>query len=104
MSIQKLDPQQAKRNLEIDKNSILIDIRTEAEYKEGYIPGCMHIPLAELADTIQQVAQDYDKPIYYYCRSGVRTITAGIVLEQLGYTNLYDIGGILNWPYEICRD
>lgn len=101
MSVNKLSMQEAKANLEADKNILLIDIRSKAEYDEGHIAGSIHIPLPELEMRIEEEATDLDRPIYFYCRSGVRTLTAGAILEHLGYTNLYDIGGIINWPYEI---
>lgn len=101
MSVNKLNMQEAKANLDADKDIILIDIRTKAEYDEGHIPGSIHIPLPELEMRIEEEAPDLDQTIYFYCRSGVRTLTAGAILEYLGYTNLYDIGGIINWPYEI---
>lgn len=101
MSIKKITMHEAKVNLEQDKSIILIDIRTQAEYDEGHIPGCIHIPLAELEMRIDEVADSLDQTIYYYCRSGVRTITAGAILEDMGYTCLYDLGGIINWPYSI---
>nr|WP_302598838.1 rhodanese-like domain-containing protein [uncultured Cellulosilyticum sp.] len=101
MSIEKLNVQEAKANLDTNKEIILIDIRSRAEYEEGHIPGCIHIPLPELEMRIEEVAPDFDQPIYYYCRSGVRTLTAGAILEHMGYTNLYDMGGIMSWPYEI---
>lgn len=101
MSIYKLNMQEAKANLDANKDIILIDIRSQAEYDEGHIPGCIHIPLPELEMRIEEVAPDLEQTIYYYCRSGVRTLTAGAILEHMGYTNLYDIGGIINWPYEI---
>ena len=52
---------------------------------------------------IDEVAPRLDQEIYYYCRSGVRTLTASAILESMGYTKLYDIGGIINWPYEITK-
>lgn len=101
MSVNKLNMQEAKANLDADKDIVLIDIRSKAEYDEGHIPGSIHIPLPELEMRIEEEAPDLDQTIYFYCRSGVRTLTAGAILEHLGYTNLYDIGGIINWPYEV---
>lgn len=104
MSIKKLSMKQAKEKLDVDKDIILIDIRTHEEYDTGHIPGCIHIPLQELEMRIGDVAPHLDQVIYYYCRSGVRTLTAGAILDYMGYTNLYDIGGIIDWPYSIETD
>ena len=101
MSINKLSMEEAKANLDKNTDIVLIDIRTKQEYTEGHIPGAINIPLQELGMCIDEVAPDFDQTIYFYCRSGVRTLTAGVILETLGYTDLYDMGGIISWPYEV---
>lgn len=81
-------------------NVYVIDVREVDEYESGHIKNSINIPLGSLT-TI-----DYDKSakIIVYCRSGNRSKTAKELLEKLGYTNVYDMGGINNWPYVIEQD
>ncbi|MEG0014457.1 MAG: rhodanese-like domain-containing protein [Cellulosilyticaceae bacterium] len=83
----------------VEQNGILLDIRTKEEYEERHIEGCEFIPLNVLGHQIEDVIEDYDRPIILYCRSGQRTKVAAVVLKELGYTQLYDLGGMNNWFY-----
>ena len=87
-------------NYESYDNVYVLDVREVDEYEEGHIKNSVNIPLGSLT-TI-----DYDKnaKIIVYCRSGNRSKTAKELLEKLGYTNVYDMGGINNWPYTIEQD
>ncbi|MDF2891608.1 MAG: Rhodanese-related sulfurtransferase [Clostridia bacterium] len=95
-----LEQEEAKKNMDADKSIILLDVRTPEEYAEVHIPGSILIPL----DTIQKEAMnklpDKDATIYVYCRSGNRSASASKILVDLGYKNIYNIGGIATWPYE----
>lgn len=79
-----------------DENYILIDVREIDEYNEGHIPGAVNIPVG----SITTVDYSKDKTLIVYCRSGSRSNTAAIKLKNMGY-NVKDMGGILNWTYEI---
>lgn len=79
----------------------LIDVRTPEEYKEGHIKGSILIPLSELNEKIESSVKDKNSEIIVYCRSGNRSKTASYELLELGYKNVYDLGGIIDWPYEI---
>ena len=87
-------------NYESYDNVYVLDVREVDEYESGHIKNSVNIPLGSLT-TI-----DYDKnaKIIVYCRSGNRSKTAKELLEKLGYTNVYDMGGINNWPYTIEQD
>ena len=79
-----------------DKSYILIDVREDYEFKEGHIPGAVNIPLGN----ITKVDYSLDKILIVYCRSGNRSNQAAIKLKNMGY-NVKDMGGILDWTYEI---
>ena len=79
-----------------DENYILIDVREDYEFREGHIPGAVNIPLGN----ITSVDYSKDKTLIVYCRSGNRSNQAAIKLKNMGY-NVKDMGGILDWTYEI---
>jgi phage shock protein E len=76
----------------------LIDVRTPGEYESGYIPTAKNIPVNELQERSSEL--DPDKRIYLYCRSGNRSATAAKILEDAGFTDVVDYGGINNWKGE----
>lgn len=90
----KLAPVVAKASLENDKSIILLDVRTEQEYNEKHLPGSLLIPDFELAQRAEKELPDKDAVIFIYCRSGNRSRTSAIKLLEMGYTQVYDIGGI----------
>lgn len=79
---------------------ILLDVRSEAEYKEKRIDGAMLIPVDEIDERAPEELPDKNAVILVYCRSGQRSAAAARDLVQMGYTNVYDFGGIIDWPYE----
>lgn len=80
---------------------ILIDVRTSGEYGTGYIPGAINIPVEELANRLDEVPKDV--PVVLYCRSGNRSADASEILLENGFTDVYDLGGIQDWNYDIVR-
>ena len=76
------------------KNAVLLDVRTLEEYQEGYLEGAILLPLAELESKVSVKIPVADTPIYIYCRSGRRAGTAVEKLTSLGYTELYNLGGL----------
>lgn len=84
-------------NLDEKENVVIIDVRTVEEYKEGHIDGAINLPL----DIISNIDVSKDKKIIVYCRSGRRSNLAAIELIGLGYKNVYDMGGIIDWPYDL---
>lgn len=73
----------------------LVDVRTAEEFGDGYIPGAINISLQELEQKINRIPKD--KPVIVYCRSGNRSSFAVNILRQAGYTEVYDLGGIIDW-------
>lgn len=79
---------------------ILLDVRTLEEYNAQHIVDAISLPLNELDEKASSILQILDQPIVLYCRSGNRSAQAAKLLIEKGYTNIYDLGGINNWPYE----
>ena len=93
--------EEAKRIMDSEEDYIILDTRTEAEYDEGHIPGAIVIPHDEIADRAEEELTDKDRSILVYCRSGRRSKLAAEALVELGYTNIKEFGGIIDWPYEV---
>lgn len=73
--------------------TVLLDVRTPQEYREGHIPGSQNVPLQQL-DKVEEVTENKDTVLYVYCRSGARSRQAVSLLNHMGYTNVHNIGGI----------
>lgn len=81
---------------------IVVDVREQDEYDSGHIPGAVLLPVGTInEETASAVIPEKDSAVLVYCRSGNRSKTASAALAELGYTNLYEFGGINTWPYEI---
>ena len=89
--------------LEADENSVLLDVRTEAECNEGIIPNSINIDIYEGQAFIEKLeALDKSKNYYVYCRSGVRSAKACAIMNELGIENAYNLlGGIIEWNGDI---
>lgn len=87
-------------NYENLEHVYIIDVREEDEYEEGHLINSYNIPLSRLED-INNENISKDAKIIIYCRSGNRSKTAQGKLNNMGYTNVYDMGGITNWPYDV---
>jgi len=74
--------------------SVMIDVRTDEEWRAGYIEGAIHIPLSEIKKNIENYEISKDEEILLYCRSGNRSGRAKVILDELGYTDVTNIGGI----------
>ncbi|MBU0811379.1 MAG: rhodanese-like domain-containing protein [Gammaproteobacteria bacterium] len=74
-------------------SSVLIDVRTEQEFAEGALPGATRIETEDLAERVAAVAPDKDAPVVLYCRSGRRASAAQDLLQELGYTQVFNAGG-----------
>lgn len=82
------------------ENVYIIDVREEDEYDDGHLINAYNIPLSRL-DSIKNEDISIDSKIIVYCRSGNRSKSAQDMLNEMGYTNVYDMGGIMNWPYDV---
>ncbi len=98
--IQLITPEEAYKNMEEDPDIVLVDVRTPQEYEESHVPGSILLPLDQLEELAPERLPDTDAVIYLICRSGNRSAQAARLLEEMGYTRLYDLGGIQQWPYE----
>lgn len=100
-SVTKISAAKAKEMME-SQDVIIVDVRTQEEYNEGYIPNAILIPNESIVGE-PEALMDKDATILVYCRSGNRSAQAAKKLVDLGYTNVYDFGGIIDWPYEIVN-
>ena len=94
----------AKKLMDTESDYIVVDARTAEEFAEGHIPGAILIPEYEIADRARAELPDKDQLILVYCRSGRRSKIASQALTDLGYTNVKEFGGIIDWPYDVVRD
>ena len=94
---------EAKALMASESGYIIIAARTQSEYDEGHIPGAILIPEYEIADRAENELPDKNQLILVYCRSGRRSKIAAEELVKLGYTNVKEFGGIIDWEYEIVK-
>ena len=93
--------EEAKKIMDSEEGYIILDVRTQEEYDQGHIPGAIVISHEEIEAKAEAVLQDKSQLILVYCRSGRRSKIAAEALVKLGYTNIKEFGGILDWPYEV---
>ena len=92
--------EEAKQIMDTEEGYIILDVRTQEEYDQGHIPGAIVISHEEIAEKAEEVLTDKNQLILVYCRSGRRSKLAAEALVELGYTNIKEFGGIIDWPYE----
>ncbi|MGN0718363.1 MAG: rhodanese-like domain-containing protein [Anaerovoracaceae bacterium] len=98
----KITMEQAQNLMKTEENYIILDVRREDEYAAGHIPGAALLPNETItAETASEVLPDQDQMILVYCRSGNRSKQAAAKLADLGYSDIREFGGILDWPGEI---
>ena len=94
--------QEAAKEMMDTQEVVVLDVREQHEYDSGHIPGAVLLPVGTIAeDTAAAVIDDLDTVVLVYCRSGNRSKTASQALADIGYTNVYEFGGINTWPYEV---
>ncbi|OUN25792.1 sulfurtransferase [Pseudoflavonifractor sp. An44] len=99
-SYQQITQEEAKEMID-SQEVIILDVREQSEYDSGHIPGAVLLPVGAIdEDTAAEVIPEKDSTVLVYCRSGNRSKTASSTLAGLGYTNIYEFGGINTWPYE----
>jgi phage shock protein E len=99
-SVTPISPEEVNTMLQSKEDFTLVDVRTSQEYVSGHIPGAILLPNEKIADTQPSLLPDLDAKIVVYCRSGRRSAEAAKKLAAMGYTHIYDLGGILSWSYE----
>ena len=92
--------EEAKEIMDTQAGCVILDVRAREEYDEGHIPGAIVIPHTEIEAQAAEALPDKGQLILVYCRSGRRGKIAAEALVGLGYTNIREFGGILDWPYE----
>ena len=102
-SYKQITPQEAKTIMDTENDYIIIDARTTEEFAEGHIENAILIPEYEIADRAEKELLDKGQLILVYCRSGRRSKIASEELVKLGYSNVKEFGGIIDWPYEIVK-
>ena len=98
---ESISPEEAYKRLESEEDIILLDVRSQGEYEEQHIPGSILIPVNELEKRAEAELTDKDADIIVYCASGKRSTSAANILAGLGYSKVYNMGGIMDWPYEV---
>ena len=93
--------EEAKTIMDTETGYVILDVRAQSEFDQGHIPGAILIPDTEVEDRAEAELTDKDQLILVYCRSGRRSKLAAEILVKLGYTNIKEFGGIIDWPYEV---
>ena len=100
-AFQQISQEEAKTIMSTNQEAVILDVRTQEEYDSGHIKGAVLLPVDAITEgSAQEVIPAKDTQVLVYCRSGNRSVTASKALAQLGYTEVYEFGGINTWPYE----
>lgn len=98
---QQISQEEAKQKMETE-DVLVLDVREQSEYDAGHIPDAVLLPVGEIdEESAASVIPEKDTTVLVYCRSGNRSKTAAGKLAELGYTEIYEFGGINTWPYEV---
>ena len=100
---EQISGEEAKRLMDTETDFIIVDARTEEEFNEGHIEGAILIPEYEISERAEKELPNKEQLILVYCRSGRRSKIASQALADLGYTNVKEFGGIIDWQYEIVK-
>ncbi|MBK5240967.1 MAG: rhodanese-like domain-containing protein [Clostridium sp.] len=103
ITFKNITPEEAKKRLDSEKEIILLDVRTKEEYESGHIKDSILMPVDTLAEEAEKNLVDKEAIIFTYCRSGSRSRAADNILVEQGYKNVYNLGGIADWPYEVVK-
>ena len=100
-SYKQISQEDAKKMMD-EGEVIILDVREQHEYDSGHIPGAILLPVGSIdEDSAAEAIPEPDSVVLVYCRSGNRSKKASQALADLGYTEVYEFGGINSWPYEI---
>jgi rhodanese-related sulfurtransferase len=95
---------EARNMMDSEEAFILLDVRTYDEFKEIRIDGSILIPDYEITSRAESELQDKNALIFVYCKSGIRSANTVNKLVDMGYMNVYDFGGIIDWPFDTVSD
>ena len=93
--------EEAKKIMDTEEGYIILDVRTQEEFDQGHIPGAILIPDTDIKTKAEEMLTDKNQLILVYCRSGRRSKLAANDLVDMGYTNIREFGGIIDWPYDV---
>lgn len=96
--------QEAKELMDGEEDVIVVDVRTQEEYDAAHLPGAILIPNETISDVQPDALTDLDAKLIVYCRTGVRSKQASDKLVEIGFTDVNDMGGIQDWPYDTVTD
>ena len=100
----KISTEEAKQMIDGDQSVLIVDVRTKEEYDQGHIKSAILLPNTEIKNQAAISLPDKDATILVYCRSGNRSKSASLELIQMGYTKVYDFGGIIDWSYDVVTE
>lgn len=99
--IKTISSDDAKAMMDTRTDITIIDVREQNEYDSGHIKNAILLPLGSIEQEAKKTLPDKASTVLLYCRTGRRSASAAKKLEALGYTDIYDFGGITDWQYEI---
>ncbi len=100
----QISQEEAKEMMAKDDGHVVVDVRRQDEYDAGHIPGAILVPNESIGCDSPEALPDYDQIILVYCRSGNRSKQAAQKLAGMGYTNIYEFGGITTWTGDVVTD
>ena len=103
-AVRRISAGEARRMMSEPSGFKLLDVRTPREFAERRIEGAVLIPYREIASRAGELPRDRATVLLVYCRSGRRSAVAASALARLGFANVYDFGGIADWPYGTVGD
>ena len=103
-TFRQISQEEAKEMMAKDDGHVVVDVRRQDEYDAGHIPGAILIPNESIGCDSPEALPDYDQIILIYCRTGNRSKQAAQKLASMGYTNIYEFGGITTWTGDVVTD
>ena len=103
-SYEKITSKEAKEMMDGNSDIIILDVRSEEEFNTGHIEGALLIPDNQITEKAEDTLTEKSATILVYCRSGRRSALAAKDLSELGYSNVYDFGGITDWEYDTVKE
>lgn len=105
VSFKSISSEEAYSMMNESEDLIIVDVRSSEEYSTGHIESAINIPVNEIGNRFKdEVTSDTQTTILVYCKSGVRAKQASELLADLGYSNVYEFGGILDWKHDLVSD
>lgn len=99
----QISQEEAVKMMDEETGYLIVDVRRPDEYAEGHIPDAINVPNEEIMDEMPEALPDKDQILFIYCRTGRRSKEAALKLAGMGYTNVYEFGGINDWEGEIVK-